>query len=65
MKQMCKKKYTSPRTCRNKRSNLSCLTVVCKRGSVEFTDTVRQRGLERLLRHVRGDVYFFLHICFI
>ena len=46
-------------------SNPSCLTVVCKRGSVEFTDTVRQRGLESSLRHTQGDWNFFLHICFI
>ena len=35
-------------------SNPSCLTVVCKRGSVEFTDTVKQRGLESSLRHTQG-----------
>ena len=39
--------------------------VAWKRGSVEFTDTVRQRGFERLLRHEQGDGYIFLHICFI
>ena len=35
-------------------SKPSCLTVVRKRGSVEFTDTVRQRGLESSL-HTQGD----------
>ena len=40
MKQMCKKKYRSSRTCRKELSNPRCLTVVCKRGSVKG----RQRG---------------------
>ena len=50
----------SPRACRIELYNPSCLT-----GSVKFTDTMRQRGLESSLRHERGDGHFFLHICFI
>ena len=34
--------FNHPCVCRNGLSNPRCLTVVCKRGSVEFTDTVRQ-----------------------
>ena len=45
-------------------TRVALLYVVCKRGSVEFTDTVRQRGLASSLRHERGDGYFVLHICF-
>ena len=41
--------------CRNELSNPRYLTVVCKRGSVDFTGTVRQRGLERSLRHTQAD----------
>jgi len=38
--------FNHPCVYRIELSNPSCLTVVCKRGSVEFTDTVMQRGLE-------------------
>jgi len=44
----------NPRPCRIELSNPSSLTVVCKRGSVEYTDTVRQRWLASSLRHGRG-----------
>jgi len=36
--------FNHPCVCRIELSNPSRLIVVCKRGSVEFTDTVRQRG---------------------
>ena len=51
--------------CRVELSNPSCLAVVCKRGSVELTETVRQRGLASSLPHTQGDRKRFLHICFI
>ena len=37
----------------------------CQIEAFEFTDTVRQRGLDRSLWYERGDGYFFLHNCFI
>jgi len=33
--------FNHPCACRIELSNPSCLTAVCKRGSVEFTDTAR------------------------
>ena len=47
--------FNHPCVCRIELSNSSCFTVVCKRDYAEFTDTVRQRGLESLLRHTKGD----------
>ena len=46
--------FNHPCVCRIELSNPGCLTVVCKRGSVEFTYTVRQRGLESSTRHTQG-----------
>ena len=51
-----------PCSCRIELSNQTCLAVVFKAGSAEFTDTVKQRGLESSLRHERGDGFLFLHI---
>ena len=38
----------------------SCLTVVCKRGSVEFTDTVRQPGVRKFVTACTGWCILFL-----
>ena len=57
--------FSHPCVCRIELSNTSYLTDACKRGSVEVTDTVRQRGLESSLRHTQGDWNFVLNICFI
>ena len=51
----------NPSTCRIELSNLSCLIVVCKRGS----DTVRPRGLESSLRHERAmDTFSYTFVSF-
>ena len=56
--------FNDPCVCRIELSNPSCFTAVCKPGSVEFTGTVRQRGLESSLRHTQGDC-FFLYYTFV
>ena len=52
--------FNHPCVCRMELSNPSCFTAVCKPGSVEFTGTVRQRGLESSLRHTQGDCFFYI-----
>jgi len=51
MKQMCKKKYPSPLSCRNKLSNPRCLTVSAE---PRLQTTVRQLGLESSIRQNLG-----------
>ena len=54
MKQMCKKKYPSTRSCRNKLSNPRCLTVSINLAEPRLLTTVRQLGLESPIRHTQG-----------
>ena len=60
MKQMCKKKYPSTRSCRNKLSNPSCLTVSINLAEPRLLTTVRQLGLESPIRHTQG---WLIYVC--
>ena len=54
MKQMYKKKYPSPYSCRNKLSNPRCLTVSVNWTAPGLQTTVRQLGLESSIRQGQG-----------
>ena len=54
MKQMCKKRYPSPRSCRNELSNPRCLTVSVNSTTPRLQTTVRQLWLESSIRHERA-----------
>jgi len=54
MKQMCKKKYPSPRSCRNELSNPRYLTVSVNSTTPRLQTIVRQRWLESSIRHERA-----------
>jgi len=48
MKQMCRKKYPSPRSCRNERPNPRCFTVSVNSTEPRLQTTVRHLGLKVL-----------------
>ena len=54
MKQMCKKNYPSPCSCRNKLSYPCCLTVSVNWTEPGLQTTVRQLGLESSIRQGQG-----------